>query len=281
MPTSTLTVAVIAPGSMGSAIGARLAENGARVLTSLEGRSAASAARAGACSMVEADASAMAAADLLLSIVPPGEALALAERLAPALAASTMKPVYLDCNAVNPRTVGAIAEVVARTGSPFVDAGIIGGPPRQGYEGPVFYVSGPEAARAETLTEYGLRIRRVEGPVGAASALKMSYGGITKGVTALTAAMMLGATRAGVDRALLRELAASQPQLLARARTHLPDMYPKAYRWVAEMREIAGFLGGDDGAALMWEGAARLYERLASPEAAADIAALEEFVTAE
>ena len=42
------TIAVIAPGAMGSAIGARLVEHGARVLTSLDGRGPASRARAAA-----------------------------------------------------------------------------------------------------------------------------------------------------------------------------------------------------------------------------------------
>jgi hypothetical protein len=40
-------------------------------------------------------------------------------------------------------------------------------------------------------------------------------------------------------------------------------MYPKAFRWVAEMREIAAFLNDDKAAAMMFEGAAQLYERLA------------------
>ena len=41
-------------------------------------------------------------------------------------------------------------------------------------------------------------------------------------------------------------------------------MLPKAYRWVAEMREIAAFLGDDAAGAAMFDGAARLYERLAA-----------------
>ena len=48
------TIAVIAPGAMGSAIGARLVGHGARVLTALEGRGAASRARAAAAGMVDA-----------------------------------------------------------------------------------------------------------------------------------------------------------------------------------------------------------------------------------
>jgi hypothetical protein len=41
-------------------------------------------------------------------------------------------------------------------------------------------------------------------------------------------------------------------------------MLPKAYRWVAEMREIAGFLGPDHPAALIYEGLARWFEHLAA-----------------
>lgn len=40
-------------------------------------------------------------------------------------------------------------------------------------------------------------------------------------------------------------------------------MFPKAYRWVAEMREIAAFAAADAAAAEIFEGAAQLYERLA------------------
>ena len=47
----TPTVAIIAPGNMGSAVGQRLTEHKVKVLTSLTGRSEASAARAGAAGM--------------------------------------------------------------------------------------------------------------------------------------------------------------------------------------------------------------------------------------
>jgi len=69
------------------------------------------------------------------------------------------------------------------------------------------------------------------GPVGAASALKMAYAGLNKGLTALAAAMAPAATRTGAAKALREELAYSQPQLLAHIGRSLPDMYPKAHRW--------------------------------------------------
>jgi hypothetical protein len=44
-------------------------------------------------------------------------------------------------------------------------------------------------------------------------------------------------------------------------------MYSKAYRWVAEMEEIAAFLDEDAASSTMYSGMARLYERLATGEA--------------
>lgn len=274
------TIAVIAPGAMGSAVARRLADSGATVPTLLDGRSAATVARARAAGMQAADEAAIAAADIILSIVPPAEAVGLAGRLAPALGAAPRKPVYVDCNAVNVETVQAVAAIVAPTGAGFADGGIIGGPPAPGGPGPVLYLAGPDAARLGVLGDLGLRIRVLDGPVGAASALKMSYAGITKGLTGLAAAMILGASRNGAAPALHAELAASQPQLLARFEKGLPDMYAKAYRWVAEMREIADFLGPDDPARLIYEGMAGLYERLAADMAGEkrDIAALDAFL---
>ena len=68
--------------------------------------------------------------------------------------------------------------------------------------GPLIYTSGPHAPALEMLAQHGLRVSDLQGPVGAASGLKMSYAGITKGLTALASAMMLAATRFGAASAL-------------------------------------------------------------------------------
>ena len=72
----TAVVAVIAPGMMGAGVGKRLVDHGARVLTSLEGRSAETAARAKAAGMAAASDEEIAACDFILSILPPGDAVA-------------------------------------------------------------------------------------------------------------------------------------------------------------------------------------------------------------
>jgi 3-hydroxyisobutyrate dehydrogenase-like beta-hydroxyacid dehydrogenase len=278
MNVMTPTVAIIAQGAMGAACAGRLRDNGVRVVTSLEGRSEASAKRAKAAGMIAVSDNEIAASDFVLSIVPPNEALPLAQRLAPVLTSANRKPVYADCNAVSPDTVREIAKVIEATGCPFVDAGIIGGPPRPGYGGPIFYYSGAATGEVERLNQYGLVFRKVDGPAGAASALKMSYAGITKGLTAVGSAMMLAAGRAGVAQALHTELAASQPTLLAYFARSVPDMFSKAYRWVPEMEEIAHF-SGDPASREMYEAIAALYRQLAADNEGekTDISALAAF----
>ena len=254
-------IAITSPGNMGAAIGGRLTAHGVKVLTNITGRSTASRQRAAANGLVDAADSALVQAEFLLSIVPPKVALATAEALAPALLKATSKPVYVDCNAISPATAARISEVLAASGTRYVDGGIIGGPPREGYT-PRLYVSGPEAARVTTLNKFGLDVRTVEGGIGAASALKLSYAGINKGVIGLGAAMVLAARRAGVEDALMRELSDSQRALLAQLSRGVPDMFSKAERWAPEMEEIADYadLGGE---ADIYRGFARFYERLA------------------
>ena len=263
---------------MGAAVGRRLADHGVQVLTALEGRSTASVARAAAAGMTVVPAARLVDSDLILSIVPPGVAIAFAEQMAPALRAAPRKPVFVDCNAISPETVVRIGAIIESTGAPFVDSGIIGPPPGSPRSEPTFYTSGPHAHRFASLADHGLDIRVLEGPIGAASALKMCFAGIAKGYTAVAAAMTIAAIRVGAADALHAELAEREPEALAALNRKVPDMIPKAYRWVAEMQEIAKFLA-PDGTREIFEGAAAVYARIAEAPANgdADIEALKAF----
>ena len=264
-------IGVIAQGTMGSGVGRRLRESGAEVRTLLSGRSPASAERARVAGMVAAanEHELLSGADFFLSILPPGEAEPLARRLAPTLAALDRKPVYIDCNAVSPQTAVRIGEVIAPTGAHFVDAGIIGGPPQPGKKGPSIYASGEHVRDALPLRDWSIDLRAIDGPIGAASGVKMSYAGITKGTTAIAAAMLLGAARFGCAEALIAELSDSQPQMLARMRASIPGMYDKAYRWVDEMEEISDFLEQSPPSHDIYAAVARLYDYLAAAHAEA------------
>jgi L-threonate 2-dehydrogenase len=120
------------------------------------------------------------------------------------------------------------------------------------------------------LRDWGIDWRVIDGPVGAASALKMSYAGITKGTTAIASAMLWGAARFGCGDALIAELSESQPEMLDRFRNGIPRMYDKAYRWVAEMEEISAFLEANPPSRDIYAAIARLYGDLAAAETEAE-----------
>lgn len=257
-------VAIIAQGTMGAGLARRLTGHGVEVLTSLSGRSADSRARAAAAGMKAVAIQELMEAQFLLSIVPPAAALPMAMSLEPVLRAAQHKPVFVDCNAVSPDTLRSIAASLSDTSAPFVDVGIIGLPPREDYAGPRLYAAGESAGKLDVLNQYGLNVCLLEGPIGTASALKMAYAGITKGLIAAATAMILGAGRAGVASALRQELAWSAPTLLAMLSRGVPDMLPKANRWVAEMQQIQEFAGGDSAAREIYQGAEHLYSHLAA-----------------
>jgi 3-hydroxyisobutyrate dehydrogenase-like beta-hydroxyacid dehydrogenase len=250
-------IAVIGAGAMGSAVARRLIEHGVVVLTSLTGRSAASRARAEAAGVRHADDDEIVQrSKFILSIVPPGEALGVAEQFVGPLQRNGAAIAFADCNAISPSTVARIARLIEGAGALFVDGSIIGGPPSGDDAGPTFYFAGGDAGALSDLAAWGLRVRMMDGPVGAAKALKLSYAGITKGLTALATSMILAAERAGAGQALHDELAASQASLLGRFARALPDMYPKAYRWVAEMQEISDFISPRFPESRIFDGAA-------------------------
>jgi 3-hydroxyisobutyrate dehydrogenase-like beta-hydroxyacid dehydrogenase len=250
---------------MGAAVGRRLRECGARVLTSLNGRSAASAERVrrAGLEVVGKDDCLVHDANFVLSIVPPGVAMEVAERLRGPLLHARSQAAFVECNAITPATTRQIAVLLGATN--FIDVGIIGGPPRVGTQdpaqGPQFYASGSSASLFSQLGAFGSISPCFDGPVGAASGLKLAYAGLTNGLTALGAAMINAAAREGLGDALRIELARTQPHLLARLEQYLRQMFSKAYRWVAEMEQIAEFVGSVAEGANIYEGVARLYGR--------------------
>ena len=126
-------------------------------------------------------------AELALSVVPPGEALALAERLQPVFERQSRRPSFMDCNAVNPSTLDRIRAAVGQD-EHFLDTCTIGSPPKPGGPSPTLYVCGPSSAQATSPRDLGLEVRLLPRPVGRASGLKTRYGGITKGLVACVSA---------------------------------------------------------------------------------------------
>lgn len=229
-------IALLHPGEMGAAVGACLVAAGRKVLWVADGRSAATAARAAAAGLTACPGleAALDAAGIVLSICPPHGALALAR----AVAAAGFRGLYVEANAVAPATVREIAAVIEDAGAQFVDGGIIGPPPTGPGRTRLYLAGRPAESAARLFGGTNLAPVMLEGAVGTASALKMAYAAWTKGTTALLADIRALARAEGVDHALLDEWALSQPGLVAESDA-VKAKARKAWRWVAEMEEIA------------------------------------------
>ena len=252
----TKTIAVVAMGDMGHAVGRVLREKGYEVVTRLSGRSEISrkmASRAGVRNIDDMN-ELVSEATLFLSIVPPTAALKLALEVANALKATGHKMTYIDCNAISPTSVREIADLINAAGAPFIDAGIIGLAP--GKDVPRFYVSGEDTSVMEELDGCGFSVKQCGKLPGEASAIKMCYAALTKGTFTLHAALLMAAKSLGVYDVLLEELQFSQASRLEEMKSRVPFIPADAKRWIREMEEIAstfrgaGITGGfHDGAA--------------------------------
>jgi 3-hydroxyisobutyrate dehydrogenase-like beta-hydroxyacid dehydrogenase len=244
---------------MGGATGKQLHANGLNVYTVLAGRSALTkqiAADAGFIDCADLD-DLVGKVDMVISILVPSEATRLAESVAAAMKRTGKTPIYVDCNAIAPQTVQNIAALMADAGAPFIDGGIIGGPPEPGAD-TTFYCSGPDTAAFESLNGRGINVKLVGPSVGQASGLKMVYAASTKGTTALWTELMVAAKAMGLEDALTAEYGDSNPVVQRNLRA-IPGMAHKAGRWVGEMEEIATTFEGLGMTPKILEGAADMY----------------------
>jgi 3-hydroxyisobutyrate dehydrogenase-like beta-hydroxyacid dehydrogenase len=200
--------------------------------------------------------------DAILSILVPGAARSIAEQVAGAIRATGADVLYVDCNAIAPSTVRAVAETITQAGGRVADAGIIGPPPNR--PGNRFYTSGPGAADFATLNQYGLNIRVLPGEIGQASGLKVCYAALTKGLQALGLELLVAAEMMGLHDALTSEQAESMSAIRGYLERITPTMPPKAHRWVSEMEEISQAFADLGMTPRLFQGVADMYRLVAT-----------------
>lgn len=238
------TIALQSPGDMGHALGALFVRQGMRVRSCLAGRSELTCERARRARLEDAGSldALLEDCSLVVSVLPPAEAEGFADVCAQRLRGRARPPLFLDANAIAPQTVRRMAAALSDAGVELVDGGLIGAAPGPGRPATRLYLSGPHTDALRDLAgadaEGALDVRVAGDAVGDASALKMSYAGITKGTHTLHTAALVTAMRLGVYGPLVAELAESQAQAWQRMQL-LPFLPADAERWVAEMEEIA------------------------------------------
>jgi 3-hydroxyisobutyrate dehydrogenase-like beta-hydroxyacid dehydrogenase len=254
-------VGILSPGAMGSAIGASLRAGGARVVTTVAGRSPRSAqfAQDAGIEVLPGIDEVVSAADLVLSVVPPDSALHVATALAAAAARTGRRPLVADLNAIAPATVADVHR--ALDGLDLVDGSISGPPPADGRSTSI-YLSGPSYLELASLAAPGIEWRPVGDRIGAASAVKMCTASVYKGLSAILAHALLTAEQHGVTNHVLADL----DKLLPDALRQPVQAATKAWRFVGEMEQIAVTQAGAGLTPALFDGVAEVYRELATSQ---------------
>ncbi|MDX6343342.1 MAG: hypothetical protein QOH87_3480 [Trebonia sp.] len=257
------TVGLLHPGEMGAAVGGCLVSVGHEVLWDPAGRSRATTGRALAAGLTGVKFDRLIAkSSVILSICPPHAALDVARQVA----AAGYTGCYVDANAISVATAEQVAAIVTAAGAAYVDGGIIGQPPEVAGHTRL-YLSGPRTDEVRVLFNRSpLDARVAEGPLYAASTVKMAYAAWTKGSSALLLAARALARAGGVERTLLAEWQLSQPSLTAQSERSAAAAAAKGWRWVAEMEEIAASMSAAGLPEGFHEAAAEIYDRASRAE---------------
>jgi 3-hydroxyisobutyrate dehydrogenase-like beta-hydroxyacid dehydrogenase len=259
-----VTVAIVSPGYMGAGLGWALREGGARVVATAQGRSARTRrlAEEAGLELLPSLFDVVAVADVVLSVTPPGHALAAAQTIANAARESGATPVTADLNATSPTTMAKIAQAWAEL--PVVDGSISGSPPTA-RPGTRVYLSGVKATDVAALP-WGERVHTVVlgTGVGSASALKMCTASVYKGLNGLVTQAMRVAGRHGVLDQVLADL--KQNGLDSSA--GVASAATKAHRYVDEMHEIAATQADAGLTPALFEAFAQIYAEVATTDLA-------------
>ena len=182
-------------------------------------------------------ASSMKQTDLIISILVPSEAENLCKEIANISKVIDKEIYYADLNAISPKTVQNMRNILTNTKIKFIDGGIIGGPPISN-KFPRIYVSGIHSKVFMELNNLGMEVIDMSGEIGDASAIKMAYASITKGYSSLLIAAVTLAIKTNNFDAFMDELKFSQPKVFNDLK-NLKSIPSKAHRWIGEMTEIS------------------------------------------
>ena len=176
--------------------------------------------------------------ELIVSIVVPSAASRVATSVAEAVKKSGRKNlIFLDANAISPMTADEIAAVLNPAGIDFVDGCIIGSAAKMG-KGTIVYVSGQQASRLQSLESFNIPIKVLGPNTNQASAFKVVYAGLTKGLQGLFCELFMGARRFGLLKELTAQYEDSFPGLIDKVSSSIVGLRIHARRRAEEMDEL-------------------------------------------
>lgn len=241
------SAAVLYPGEMGCATARVLVAAGWDVCTHLWGPSLICRGDAEAAAIVNLGSldEAVAASDVVVSLVPPAAALETAQAVSGAARQSGRQPLFLDANSVAPATMSAIATTLEGAELDCVDGAFVGSAAELGGRTRL-YLSGSRAGELAAALPEAFQARNIGPRVGDASALKLAFAGFNKGLVALFVEVMEAGGAAGERDELLACLRAFYPGTVETLERLLPSYPRHAARRADELDELARWLASEE-----------------------------------
>lgn len=261
-------IGILSIGEMGFHWAKLLKSHGVEVLTFDQDRGEVSRKRgenAGVQS-VPSMAELVQSSELIVSIVVPSAAMRVATNVADAVNKSGRKNLlFLDANAISPMTADEIAAVLDPAGVDFVDGCIIGSAAKMG-KGTIVYVSGQQASRLQALESFNIPIKVLGPNTNQASAFKVVYAGLTKGLQGLFCELFMGARRFGLLKELSAQYEDSFPGLIDKVSSSIVGLRIHAGRRAEEMDELKRTFNYHGMSSFMAPAAQKVLEAIAALE---------------
>jgi 3-hydroxyisobutyrate dehydrogenase-like beta-hydroxyacid dehydrogenase len=237
------TIGILYPGDMGHNVARVLLEDGFTVVTTLVGRSERTQrlSKSAAITMLDSLPQVAEQAELVLSIVPPAAAKTVAAEFVTAARQTAKRPLYVDVNAISPMTTQEVGEIITQAGIPYLDACIIG-PARDVRGRCTFYISGPDGRRFEEQVGKSIRTHVLGDHIGQASAFKIAFSGLNKGLAALLFELTVAGKEFGFLDELLRTYSSVLPGIMQTLEWLVPTYPMHSARRADEMAELAEML---------------------------------------
>lgn len=255
------TIALLSPGDMGTQISKSLIKNKFNVITAGDGRSQQTLDNIRNTGIKNTGSleNTVEKADIILSLTSPEASLEMAEKISFCLQNSNKKPLYVDLNSNTPDVALAIEKLFASIDIPFINGAVMGAS-KDIPETAVFVLSGIHRKRFSDLFGHIFKIKDAGEKTEAASAYKLLFSMVNKGMNALFFETMTAASHFGILDELNDSLQEFLPGTYQDLMKTTPTYPQHLFRRIDEMKGLSQMLENENLPNVIASGIAKTFK---------------------
>lgn len=256
-------IALLFPGDMGTQIAKELIKNNFKVITAGEGRSPRTLQNINAVGIEDVGSlqNAVEQADVILSLTSPEGSLKLAEQVIVCLKNTENKPLYIDLNSNTPASALTMEKMLSSVNISFVNGAVMGAS-KDIPDHAAIVISGIHRTLFLNLFSTVFTIKDAGEKTEAASAYKLLFSMVNKGMNALFFETMTAAAHFGILDELNESLQAFLPGTYQDLHKTTPTYPQHLFRRIDEMKGLTEMLHHENLPNVIASGIAETFERV-------------------